>query len=84
VPDTRKSARGAKRMNKAGAAKRVEQPLFGEAALQEALTELGCSSGAASGSDAPRAPGNGSHGAAGQAQVAPPSKTVSQVLGEIT
>ena len=84
MPDTRKSARGAKRMNKAGAAKRVEPPLFGEAALQEALAELGGTLSEASRSNAPHASGNGSHGAAGQAQAAPLPKTVSQVLGEIT
>jgi cytolysin-activating lysine-acyltransferase len=84
MPDTRKSACGAKRMNKAGPAKRVEPPLFGEAALQEALAEFGGSPNAASGSGAPHASGNGSHGAAGQVQAAQPSKTVSQVLGEIT
>jgi RTX toxin acyltransferase family len=82
MPDTRKSARGAKRMNKAGAAKRTEPPLFGEAALQEALAELGGTPSEASRSNAPHASGNGA--AAGQAQAAPPPKTVSQVLGEIT
>jgi len=73
MPDTRKNARGAKRMNKAGAAKRAEPPLFGEAALQEALAELG---------GTPNIASNGSH--VGQTQATPPPKTVSQVLGEIT
>ena len=73
MPDTRKNARGAKRMNKAGAAKRAEPPLFGEAALQEALAELG---------GTPNTASNGSH--AGQTEAVAPPKTVSQVLGEIT
>jgi cytolysin-activating lysine-acyltransferase len=75
MPNPKKNARGDKRINKADAAsKRADAPLFGEAALKEALAGFG----------APAA--NGSHatagGAQGQAQPAP--KTVSQVLGEIT
>jgi len=70
-----KKARGGKRINEAGAAgKRADAPLLGEAALKEALAGFGASSA------------NGSHKAAGsaQGQAAPPPKTVSQVLGEIT
>ncbi|MEA2838218.1 MAG: cytolysin-activating lysine-acyltransferase [Bradyrhizobium sp.] len=66
-------------MNKAGAAsKRADAHLLGEAALQDAFTELRGSHAASS--------ANGSHKAAGHAQseAEPPSKTASQVLGEIT
>jgi cytolysin-activating lysine-acyltransferase len=66
-------------MNEAGAlGKRAEAPRLGDAALQEALAELG---GPHTGSSA-----NGSQTAIGhtQQQAAPPPKTVAQVLGEIT
>ena len=66
-------------MNEAGAlGKRAEAPRLGEAALQEALAELG---GPHTGSSA-----NGSQTAVGhrQPQADPPPKTVAQVLGEIT
>jgi len=74
-------------MKNVGAAKRAEQPLLGEAALQEALAESNASPGS------PRASHttNGSSSdkservtGAGQAQIDPAPKTVSQVLGEIT
>jgi len=63
-------------MNEAGASS--EAPLLGEAALQEAFTELG---GNHTGSSA-----NGRQTADGhtQSQAGSPSKTVAQVLGEIT
>jgi cytolysin-activating lysine-acyltransferase len=56
----------------------AETPLLGEAALQEAFAELGRTP---TGS-----PANGSRTAAGHTQspTGPPSKTVAQVLGEIT
>jgi cytolysin-activating lysine-acyltransferase len=66
-------------MNKAAAmSQHAVAPLLGEAALQEAFTELGR---AHTGS-----PANGSHTAAGhsQSEAEPPPKTVAQVLGEIT
>jgi cytolysin-activating lysine-acyltransferase len=73
LPDTGKSARGGKRMTKvATASKRVDAPLLGEAALQEALAEFGAS------------PGANGHSAANTAQGQPAPKTVAQVLGEIT
>jgi cytolysin-activating lysine-acyltransferase len=55
----------------ATARKRADAPLFGEAALQEALAGFGA------------LPGANGHTAAGAAQGQPP-KTVAQVLGEIT
>jgi cytolysin-activating lysine-acyltransferase len=58
-------------MNGATAANHAEQPLLGNAALQEALAEIRNAPSAANGNTAP-----------GQAEPAP--KTVSQVLGEIT
>jgi cytolysin-activating lysine-acyltransferase len=72
-------------MTRAGAARRAEQPLLGEAALKEALAGFGIKpdaakdSGAAHGAHA----ANGSAAASG-AQPEPAPKTVSQVLGEIT
>jgi cytolysin-activating lysine-acyltransferase len=77
MPDSKNSARGTKRMNKAGAARRAEQPVLGEAALKAALAEFGAAA-------------NASGGAAAQPQAQthvqgePPPKTVAQVLGEIT
>ena len=73
-------------MNKVGAAKRAEQPLLGEAALQEALAEFSASPGsprplhATNGSSSGKSDDAAS--ANGQIETAP--KTVSQVLGEIT
>jgi cytolysin-activating lysine-acyltransferase len=76
---TGKSARGDKGMNKAGAAgKRADAPLLGEAALKQALAEIGAASSASGAAN-----GNAAAGTA-QGQVAPGPKTVSQVLGEIT
>jgi cytolysin-activating lysine-acyltransferase len=73
MPDPKK-ARGGKRTTEAAAAgKRADAPLFGEAALKEALAGFGASSA------------NGSHATGhAQGQTEPPPKTVSQVLGEIT
>jgi cytolysin-activating lysine-acyltransferase len=67
---------GGKLMNGATAAKHTEQPLLGEAALQDALAQIRT---APSASGATHANGNA---APGQTELAP--KTVSQVLGEIT
>jgi cytolysin-activating lysine-acyltransferase len=79
MPDKGKNAQG-KRMNKTGAATRhAEEPLLGEAALQDALAGFGIKPDAANGSAA--ATGAQPHPSA-QAEPAP--KTVSQVLGEIT
>jgi cytolysin-activating lysine-acyltransferase len=78
---------GDKRMNEAVAAKHAEQPLLGDAALQDALAAFGVSTGASdvlhvahgsTFSDGNRA------AAAAQARDALPPKTMSQVLGEIT
>jgi cytolysin-activating lysine-acyltransferase len=76
MPNPKKSARGGSRTTKAGAAgERADAPLFGEAALKQALA--GLSGPAAS------ANGNAAAGHA-QGQTEPPPKTVAQVLGEIT
>jgi cytolysin-activating lysine-acyltransferase len=72
-------------MKEAGAARRAEQPLLGEAALQEALAGFGASSGSQRPLHATNGSSSGkSEHAAGQGQIAPAPKTVSQVLGEIT
>jgi cytolysin-activating lysine-acyltransferase len=83
MPNTgKKKPQGNKRMTKAAAAKRAEQPLLGEAALKEALAGFGVPADAP---DRPGASSNGSHATgAAQAQHEPAPKTVSQVLGEIT
>ncbi len=73
-----KSARGAKRMNNAGAAKRKEEPLLGEAALQAALAEFGAAA------NAPDVAANAGGATAAQAHPEAAPKTVSQLLGEIT
>ena len=86
MPNTKKGARGDKRMTKAAAtSKHAEEPLLGEAALKEALAGFGVSPDAASGPGTTQgaASTNSSTGAP-QAQPEPPPKTVSQVLGEIT
>ena len=76
MPKLRKTAPGAKRIDKpGGGGERAGAPLLGEAALQAALAGFGAQ-GAAS--------ANGSPAPAGHAQAAPPPKTVAQVLGEIT
>jgi len=74
-------------MKEAGAVKRAEQPLLGEAALQEAVAGFSASPGsprslrAANGSSSDKS----DHASgAGQAQIDPAPKTVSQVLGEFT
>lgn len=64
MPDSTKSGRGSKRMNKAATAgKPTGEPLLGEAALKEALAGFGVAPNAAGGFTA--APGasspNGSH-----------------------
>jgi cytolysin-activating lysine-acyltransferase len=77
MPDNKNKAKGTKRMTKAGAAKRAEQPVLGEAALKEALAEFGVTPNTAA--------ANGSHPAAQpQAHAEAQPKTVAQVLGEIT
>ncbi len=83
MPNTgKKKPQGNKRMTKAAAAKRAEQPLLGEAALKEALAGFGVPADAP---DRPGASSNGNHATgAAQAQHEPAPKTVSQVLGEIT
>jgi cytolysin-activating lysine-acyltransferase len=78
---TGKNARGGKRTTKAGAAgKSAAAPLLGEAALNQALAEI---KAAPSASGAAPANGKAATGTT-QGQAAPASKTVSQVLGEIT
>jgi cytolysin-activating lysine-acyltransferase len=87
MPDTKKSARGGKRMKTATASKRTDAPALGEAALKEALAGFGVSPNAEGGLSAAHAApsANGSHAAAGPAQskAESPPKTVAQVLGEI-
>jgi cytolysin-activating lysine-acyltransferase len=74
MPNIRKSARGAKPIDKSGGAgKPADAPLLGEAALQQALAGFG----------APSANGGATTAGTAQAQTAP-AKTVAQVLGEIT
>jgi cytolysin-activating lysine-acyltransferase len=68
MPDPKKNARGAKRTSGPGDAGKPEAPLFGEAALKEAVAGFGA---------AP--PKNGGAATSGAA-----AKTVAQVLGEIT
>lgn len=60
-------------MNKAGAARRKDEPLLGEAALKAALAEFGVAAGATTG---------GVTQTQSHPEAAP--KTVSQLLGEIT
>lgn len=79
MPGTRKKARGEKRMTKAGAAMRTEEPTLG-AAGQASAGLGGGSAPHANGAQAANQPGASAAGA----QAAPPPKTVSQVLGEIT
>jgi cytolysin-activating lysine-acyltransferase len=76
---------GDMRMDEAVAANHTEQPLFDNAAMRDALAALRVSTGAG---DVLRvagsSPGNGDHAAtAAPERDALPSKTVSQVLGEI-
>jgi cytolysin-activating lysine-acyltransferase len=66
-------------MSEAVAVKHAEQPHFGDAALQDALAGFGVSTGAGD----TFSYANHAAGAARE-RVALPSKTVSQVLGEIT
>ena len=86
MPNTgKKKAQGTKRMTKAGAATRAEQPLLGEAALKEALAGFGIKTDAASGPGAAHGAQTANGGAAPSGVPAEPApKTVSQVLGEIT
>ena len=81
MPGTGKKKRGEKRMTKTGAAKRVEEPTLG--AARQASAGLGGASGSTSHSNSAQAANQSDASAAG-AQAAPPPKTVSQVLGEIT
>lgn len=81
MPGTRKKTRGDKPMTKTGAAMQVEEPA--QNAAGQASAGLRGSSGSgphASGTQA----ANQSDASAAGAQTAPPPKTVSQVLGEIT
>src|SRR4051794_25824411 len=82
MPKTGKTARGEKSMNKTGAAsKPTEAPLLREAALSAALQAF---ANAPSGPGGSSAGGGATGGPDAQGQAAPPPKTVSQVLGEIT
>src|SRR5258708_3332653 len=69
-------------MNEAGAANHAQQPRLGEAALQDALAAFGVSAGANDVLQVARDNGNQAAGAAHERDA--PSKTVSQVLGEMT
>jgi len=80
---TTRGAGGGEAMTKVGAAKRAEQSLLGEAALQAALAEFGASSGSQRPLYATNGPSS-DHATAAQGHVDPTPKTVSQVLGEIT
>jgi cytolysin-activating lysine-acyltransferase len=74
-------------MNKTIRANHAEQPLLGNAALQDALAGFGVSAGARDVSHVAHGPslsnGNAAADAARERDALPP-KTVSQVLGEIT
>ena len=80
MSDTRKTAPRGRRVNKSKTAgKAAAEPLLGEAALQEAMAAF------TAGQNAQSAPGAASAQAGTSAPAeAPPPKTVSQVLGEIT
>jgi cytolysin-activating lysine-acyltransferase len=74
MPNIRKSARGAKPVDKSGGAgKPAETPLLGEAALKQALAGFGAPSANGGATAAGHAPGQAAQ-----------AKTVAQVLGEIT
>lgn len=81
MPGTRKKARGEKRMTKAGAAKRIDEPA--PDAAGQASVGLGGGSGSAPHANGAQAANESDASAAG-AHAAPSPKTVSQVLGEIT
>lgn len=81
MPGTRKKARGDKPMTKTGAAMRIDEPA--PSASGQGSAGLGGSSGSASHANGAQAANQSDASAAG-GQAAPPSKTVSQVLGEIT
>ena len=80
MPKSSRGERGDEPVNKtATAEKPATEPVFGEAALKEALAELGV------GPDGARLQGGPAAGASAQESVAAgPAKTVSQVMGEIT
>jgi len=81
MPNTRKKAPGEKRVNKtATASKPAAEPLLGEAALKQAMTEIAANPTAAGAFSAAQASASASDKPASE----PPPKTVSQVLGEIT
>jgi cytolysin-activating lysine-acyltransferase len=84
MPDSRKTARPGKRVNKPAAGP-ADAPLLGEAALKAALAGFGISPDAPGGASRAAPSANGGR-AAGQpeGQAEPPPKTVAQVLGEIT
>jgi cytolysin-activating lysine-acyltransferase len=69
-------------MNEAVAANHAEQPRLGDAALQDALAAFGVSTAASDVLHVARGNGNQAAGAAHERDA--PSKTVSQILGEIT
>jgi cytolysin-activating lysine-acyltransferase len=71
-------------MNEAATAKHAEQPLLGDAALQDALAGFGVSTGASDISHGSSFNNGNRIAAAAPERDALPSKTVSQVLGEIT
>lgn len=78
MPNTRKTAPGGKRVNKAAtASKPAAEPLLGEAALKQAMAEIAANPTAAGAAQA-------SASASGKPGHEPAPKTVSQVLGEIT
>ena len=81
MPGTGKRKRGEKRMMKTGAAKLIEEPTPGVAG--RASASFGGASGSAPHANGAQAANQSDVSAAGT-QAAPPPKTVSQVLGEIT
>jgi cytolysin-activating lysine-acyltransferase len=89
MPNTgNRKAQGNRKMSKTAAVKRGEETPLGEAALKEALAGFGAAANTTGGSTAGNgaqvagdAPSPAGHSAA---PTAPASKTVSQVLGEIT
>ena len=80
MSDTGKTAPRGRRVNKSKtASKAAAEPLLGEAALQEAMASFAAGQGAPGAASA-----QAGASAPGQPAAAPPPKTVSQVLGEIT
>ena len=78
MSDTSKATPGGKRVNKnAAASKPAAQPLFGEAALKEAIAEIAAN-------PTPSGPPGAAQENTSRPGHEPAPKTVSQVLGEIT